>query len=65
MCDTLRDNAHAAHRSNIVVALGDMAFRWTNLTEPWMAHIYALLRDTNTQVRDTLMLLAAGVAHTR
>ena len=38
-------------RSNIVVALGDMAFRWTNLTEPWMGHIYALLRDEDGQVR--------------
>ena len=45
-------------RSNIVVALGDMAFRWTNLTEPWMSHIYALLRDKDTQVRhNTLTVL--------
>jgi hypothetical protein len=36
---------------NIVVALGDMAFRWTNLTEPWMPHIYALLRDSDVHVR--------------
>jgi condensin complex subunit 1 len=47
-----------AVRSNIVVALGDMAFRWTNLTEPWMAHIYALLRDDDGQVRtNTLTVL--------
>jgi condensin complex subunit 1 len=47
-----------AIRSNIVVALGDMAFRWTNLTEPWMAHIYALLRDDDGQVRtNTLTVL--------
>ena len=38
-------------RSNIVVALGDLTFRWTNLTEPWMSHIYALLHDKDTQVR--------------
>jgi condensin complex subunit 1 len=45
-------------RSNIVVALGDLAFRWTNLTEPWMSHIYALLRDKDTQVRhNTLTVL--------
>ena len=45
-------------RSNVVVALGDLTFRWTNLTEPWMSHIYALLRDKNTQVRhNTLTVL--------
>jgi len=45
-------------RSNIVVALGDMCFRWTNLTEPWMPHIYALLRDNDVNVRhNTLTVL--------
>ena len=45
-------------RSNIVVALGDMAFRWTNLTEPWMSHIYALLRDDDRQARGPSPALA-------
>ena len=45
-------------RSNIVVALGDMAFRWTNLTEPWMSHIYALLRDDDRQARGSSPALA-------
>jgi len=47
-----------AIRSNTVVALGDMAFRWTNLTEPWMSHIFALLRDADAIVRhNTLTVL--------
>lgn len=47
-----------AIRSNTVVALGDMAFRWTNLTEPWMSHIFALLRDNDAVVRhNTLTVL--------
>lgn len=55
---TERCDVQTEIRSNIVVALGDMAFRWTNLTEPWMSHIYALLRDKDTQVRhNTLTVL--------
>lgn len=46
-------------RSNSVTALGDLAFRFPNLVEPWSAHIYGALRDKDDKVRkNTLMALS-------
>ena len=43
---------------NIVVALGDLAFRFPNEVEPYTPHIYALLRDSCIKVRrHTMMVL--------
>ncbi|KAL7485181.1 hypothetical protein ACHAW6_010781 [Cyclotella cf. meneghiniana] len=45
-------------RANIVVALGDLAFRFPNEVEPYTPKIYACLRDKSTRVRrHTLMVL--------
>jgi len=45
-------------RANIVVALGDLAFRFPNELEPYTPKIYACLRDKSTRVRrHTLMVL--------
>lgn len=45
-------------RANIVVALGDLAFRFPNEVEPYTPKIYACLRDQSTRVRrHTLMVL--------
>lgn len=45
-------------RSNAVTALGDLAFRFPNLVEPWSSHIYGALQDKDEQVRkNTLMAL--------
>ncbi|XP_004345622.1 condensin XCAP-D2 chain [Capsaspora owczarzaki ATCC 30864] len=45
-------------RANIVIALGDLAFRFPNLIEPWTPHIYARLADQDVRVRkNTLMVL--------
>lgn len=45
-------------RSVIIIALGDLAFRFPNLIEPYTTHLYARLRDTDTGVRkNTLMVL--------
>lgn len=45
-------------QSNIVVALGDIAFRFPNEVEPYTAHLYAGLRDPSRKVRrHTLMVL--------
>ncbi|PXF41618.1 Condensin complex subunit 1 [Gracilariopsis chorda] len=45
-------------RSNAVTALGDLAFRFPNLVEPWSSHIYSSLRDSDEKVRkNTLMTL--------
>ena len=34
-----------AERSNLIIAVGDLTFRWPNLLEPWTAHIYQPLSD--------------------
>jgi condensin complex subunit 1 len=45
-------------RANVIIALGDMAFRFPNLIEPWSHHLYANLKDTSAMVRkNTLMVL--------
>ena len=38
----------AAVRSNLVIAIGDLAFRFPNQLEPWTAHMYDSLKDTDT-----------------
>lgn len=32
-------------RSNLVIAIGDLAFRFPNLLEPWTANMYEPLSD--------------------
>ena len=45
-------------RSNTVVALGDLAFRFPNEVEPYTLRFYGCLRDSSTKVRrNTLMVL--------
>ncbi|KAL0030248.1 hypothetical protein WJX77_005012 [Trebouxia sp. C0004] len=47
-----------AVRSNLVIALGDLAFRFPNLLEPWTERIYGPLSDPDTGVRkNSLMVL--------
>ncbi|ETW09741.1 hypothetical protein, variant 1 [Aphanomyces invadans] len=54
----LKECEQPSVRSNIVVALGDLSFRFPNLVEPWTSHIYARLRDVNVNVRkNTIMVL--------
>lgn len=46
-------------RSNLVVAIGDLAFRFPNQMEPWSGHMFGPLRDTDKGVRkNTLMVLS-------
>ncbi|TMW67725.1 hypothetical protein Poli38472_007397 [Pythium oligandrum] len=47
----LQESAVPTVRANIVVALGDLAFRFPNLIEPWTSHLYNRLRDVDTSVR--------------
>ena len=35
----------AADRSNLIIAVGDLALRFPNLLEPWTSHIYQPLSD--------------------
>ncbi len=45
-------------RTTIVIALGDLAFRFPNSLEPWTAKFYARLSDNHVAVRyNTLMTL--------
>lgn len=54
----IRDTQEPIIRANSIVALGDLAFRFPNLLEPWTPHFYARLRDVDTRVRkNTLMVL--------
>jgi condensin complex subunit 1 len=53
-----KDGHNSLLRANIVIALGDLAFRFPNLVEPWTHHIYSRLRDPDARVRkNTLMVL--------
>jgi condensin complex subunit 1 len=46
-------------RSNIVIALGDLVYRFPNKLEPWTKHIYQILEDDDTKVRKhALMVLS-------
>ena len=45
-------------RANLIVATGDLSFRFPNTLEPWTPHMYRMLRDTSSQVRsNTLTVL--------
>eukprot|EP00741_Cyanophora_paradoxa_P018581 tig00021070_g17937.t1 len=55
----LKAAPEAGVRSNIVISLGDIAFRFPNQVDPWTEHVYARLRDEDTTVRkNTLMVLS-------
>lgn len=42
-------------RSNLVIALGDLNFRFPNLIEPWTPHLYGRLRDESLIVKRTTL----------
>lgn len=44
-------------RSNIVIALGDIALRFPNILEPWTEHVYRPLDDADVNVRKTAMMV--------
>jgi len=47
-----------AIKTSIVIALGDLAFRFPNALEPWTGHMYARLTDSSVVVRyNSLMVL--------
>ena len=39
-------------KTTIVVAIGDLAFRFPNATEPWTAKMYLRLSDSSILVRN-------------
>ncbi|KAJ7418649.1 Condensin complex subunit 1 [Pitangus sulphuratus] len=44
-------------RSNLIIAVGDLAIRFPNLVEPWTSHLYARLQDPCPRVRQTAALV--------
>ena len=44
-------------RSNIMIALGDLSFRFPNLIEAWNPSIYARLQDKSPHVRKTTIMV--------
>ena len=45
-------------RANLIVAAGDLSFRFPNTLEPWTPRMYACLRDASPLVRsNTLTVL--------
>jgi len=44
-------------RSNAIIVLGDLTFRFPNLIEPWTPHLYARLRDESVRVRKTTVTI--------
>ncbi|XP_057379225.1 condensin complex subunit 1-like [Daphnia carinata] len=42
-------------RSNLVIAMGDLNFRFPNLIEPWTPNLYSRLRDDSPAVKRTTL----------
>ena len=57
----LHREIEAGERSNLIIAVGDLALRFPNLLEPWTAHIYAPLSDPDTgDYHSALLFLRAN-----
>ena len=66
MCDmylpllftVLEKESNEANKTTIMIALGDLAFRFPNSLEPWITYMYSRLSDKSVLVRyNTLMVL--------
>lgn len=44
-------------KTTILIALGDFAFRFPNVMEPWTSHLYARLSDDNDVVRYNALMV--------
>jgi len=53
----MQDAPEASIRANCVLAVGDLAFRFANLLEPWTWHMYSRLRDDNATVRKNAVMV--------
>jgi condensin complex subunit 1 len=46
-------------RSQLILGVGDLVYRFPNALEPWTSHLYMPLRDSSTQVRmNTIRVLS-------
>ncbi|XP_021926834.1 condensin complex subunit 1 isoform X2 [Zootermopsis nevadensis] len=57
----LEKSAEPVIRCNLIVALGDLSYRFPNITEPWTSHIYSRLRDPASEVRQGTMLVLTNL----
>jgi len=46
-----------ALRSNLIIALGDLALRFPNALEPWTEHVYRPLGDPDSSVRKNALMV--------
>ncbi|XP_066912331.1 condensin complex subunit 1-like [Clytia hemisphaerica] len=53
----LEKSEFAIVRSNMMITLGDLCFRFPNLIEPWTPNLYARLRDESVEVRKTAVTI--------
>lgn len=44
-------------KCNVVIALGDLAFKYPNLMEPWTHHMYVPLKDPHVTVRKHALMV--------
>ncbi|CAG5117955.1 unnamed protein product [Candidula unifasciata] len=51
----LEKSSSSVIRSNLIISLGDLTFRFPNLIEPWTPHLYARLHDDSPLVRKTTL----------
>ncbi|GMF35129.1 unnamed protein product [Phytophthora lilii] len=55
----LQDSPQPSVRGDVIIALGDLSFRFPNLVEPWTSHLYNRLRDVDLNVRkNTIVVLS-------
>lgn len=53
----MRTSPSPTIRANCIVCMGDLAFRFPNLIEPWTPQLYAMLRDTDNRVRKNALMV--------
>ena len=53
----LRHSSDSRLKANLIIALGDLAFRFPNTLEPWSPHMYTGLSDSDSVVRKHTLLV--------
>lgn len=55
----LQESPLPSVRGDVIIALGDLSYRYPNLIEPWTTHLYNRLRDVDLSVRkNTIVVLS-------
>lgn len=55
----LQESPLPSVRGDVIIALGDLSYRYPNLIEPWTTHLYNRLRDVDVNVRkNTIVVLS-------